>query len=71
MHKLTVLPGTFTPTARVRQPRWPTLCPACGADTIRVQRLWADRLLSLLLPVRRHRCVLTRCGWQGRVRTDS
>jgi hypothetical protein len=53
------------------QPRWPTLCPHCGQGTSRVERRWFDRLLNVLMPVRRYRCVNAVCGWQGNLRTHT
>lgn len=46
------------------------VCPNCGWRTQRVQRLFADRLISLFVPVMRYRCQSATCGWEGRVRDD-
>ena len=67
-------PSTSTPSAsyflRSKTARWPTLCPCCGVQATRVERRWSDLLLSLVVPVRRYRCMVPRCGWQGLVRYD-
>jgi hypothetical protein len=44
-------------------------CPRCGGRVERIRRVWSDRLISLVLPVRRYRCCTLMCGWQGRLRT--
>ena len=56
--------------AHAKTTRWPTLCPCCGAKATRMERRWSDLLLSLVVPVRRYRCQVQRCGWQGTVRYD-
>jgi hypothetical protein len=56
--------------ARGKTARWPTMCPCCGVQATRVERRWADLLLSLAVPVRRYRCTVARCSWQGLVRYD-
>ena len=38
-------------------------CPDCGGDLVRVHRCAIDRLLSVLVPVRRFRCA--DCVWEG------
>ena len=43
-------------------------CPQCQAALLRVQRNFADRCLSLLMPVARYRCAAFRCGWEGLLR---
>lgn len=40
-------------------------CPRCGGTIHRVHRRARDRVLSLVLPVRRYRCANTECRWQG------
>lgn len=40
-------------------------CPACSARTERVARLFLDRLLSIVVPVRRYRCTSAACAWEG------
>jgi hypothetical protein len=52
------------------QPRWPPVCPHCGTHTERIARRWYERVLSLLLPARRYRCLNVRCGWRGSLRCD-
>jgi len=43
-------------------------CPNCGADLLRVRRCPIDRLVSLIVPVRRFRCA--ECAWEGLVTKD-
>jgi len=43
-------------------------CPRCGGKLIRVRRRFADRLLSLVRPVRRYRCRRADCLWEGTLR---
>ena len=45
------------------------MCLHCGQGTARIERRWTDRLLNLVSPLRRYRCVNTQCGWQGNLRT--
>jgi hypothetical protein len=42
-------------------------CPRCQSALIRVRRQPFDRLISLLSPRRRYRCVAIGCGWEGTV----
>ncbi len=46
-------------------------CPKCGADidkrTDRVHRRFYERLLSLVIKVRRYQCGA--CGWSGLLRS--
>ncbi|MCB2007799.1 MAG: hypothetical protein R3E92_20460 [Burkholderiaceae bacterium] len=44
-------------------------CPSCGAPTIRIWRRPSDRLLSVFVPVSRHRCESHDCRWEGNVRS--
>lgn len=46
-------------------------CPRCGGSVERIRRRWTDRLISLVLPVRRYRCHALMCGWKGRLRVRS
>ncbi len=46
-------------------PRLP--CPHCGSPLHRTRRHLGDRLLCLVKPVLRYRCVATGCGWEGRL----
>jgi hypothetical protein len=43
-------------------------CPRCRGALIRVRRRPIDRLVSLILPRRRYRCVAIGCGWEGNLR---
>lgn len=40
-------------------------CPACNGSTERVARRFLDRLLSILIPVKRYRCTSATCAWEG------
>jgi hypothetical protein len=40
-------------------------CPKCGGDLHRRHRHWPDRVLSLLVPVKRYRCKDAECQWEG------
>jgi len=40
-------------------------CPRCKGALIRIRRRPIDRLVSLILPRRRFRCVAIGCGWEG------
>lgn len=41
------------------------VCPVCGGDLRRRHRRWSDRVLSLLVPVKRYRCKNSECPWEG------
>ncbi|GAB4565843.1 MAG: hypothetical protein Kow0047_16770 [Anaerolineae bacterium] len=41
------------------------VCPVCGSRLHRIHRRRRDRVLSLLVPVRRYRCANDECGWEG------
>jgi len=43
-------------------------CPRCNGELIRVRRRLIDKLLSIVIPVRRFRCVDAGCIWEGNVR---
>lgn len=40
-------------------------CPICGGPLHRIHRRRADRVLSLLIPVKRFQCKNHQCGWSG------
>jgi hypothetical protein len=47
-------------------PRWTTQkCPLCGSELHRIRRRTRDRIVNLLVPVRRYRCKSNECHWQG------
>jgi hypothetical protein len=47
------------------------VCPECGGDLHRTHRHWPDRVVGLLVPVRRYRCKNQDCLWSGlRIRED-
>lgn len=52
-------------TTRPPRPRLTRACPHCGRATERVARDLTDRVLSLLMPVKRYRCEEATCGWEG------
>ena len=41
------------------------LCPVCGSELHRVHRRTLDRVLNLLVPVRRYQCDNRECRWLG------
>jgi hypothetical protein len=50
----------------MRNPKLTTVaCPSCGGVIHRVHRKASDRLVSVIVPVRRYRCASRECGWQG------
>ena len=50
----------------MHSPRWTTeVCPRCGGHISRVRRHLTDRLINLIIPVRRYRCREKGCGWSG------
>lgn len=48
--------------------REPT-CPRCDGPIDRIPRLALDRLVSLVVPLRRYRCCTPACAWEGTLRT--
>jgi hypothetical protein len=40
-------------------------CPVFGEPLNRERRLWHDRVLSLVLPLKRYYCVNSKCNWSG------
>lgn len=52
-------PDANSAAARMR----PRRCPNCGGDLMRIRRYPIDRLLSLVIPLRRLRCA--ECMWEG------
>jgi hypothetical protein len=52
------------PPARLR-------CPHCQAAVLRIRRNFADRCLSLFVPMVRYRCAAFQCGWEGLVRRST
>ncbi|HIC88411.1 MAG TPA: hypothetical protein EYP04_03285 [Anaerolineae bacterium] len=50
----------------MHSPRWTgETCPRCGGRISRVHRHFTDRLLDLVIPVRRYRCRSSACRWEG------
>jgi len=54
----------------VHQLRGPA-CPHCGSGLERVPRRWLDRLVGLMTPLRRYRCLSITCAWEGNLRSES
>lgn len=48
-------------------------CPKCSGLVIRQRRRFMDRLVSLITPVRRYRCLSKGwgCDWEGNLRVRS
>ena len=42
-----------------------TDCPHCESRAFRIPRRFRDRLISLVVPMRRYRCLSSECGWEG------
>jgi hypothetical protein len=40
-------------------------CPCCHGRAYRVRRRLVDRIVSLIVPCRRYRCIAMGCGWEG------
>ncbi len=40
-------------------------CPRCKGNIHRVHRHMTDRLISIIVPVRRYHCTNRECGWSG------
>ena len=60
----------YTPTNGwvVRDPRSTAVaCPECNSHAFRIPRRFADRVLSVVLPVRRYQCESHECRWEGNV----
>lgn len=43
-------------------------CPRCNSALFRVARRLPDLIVSLLIPVRRYRCISMQCTWEGNLR---
>lgn len=46
------------------------MCPRCLGGLNRVPRGTLDRLISLVVPVRRYRCRALACAWEGALRNS-
>ena len=46
------------------------MCPRCLSGVNRVPRGALDRLISLVVPVRRYRCRALACAWEGALRNS-
>jgi len=67
------------PLKKTRQPpakpagRVPSVthsCPRCGGSVARTPRRNLDRLLGLLVSLRRYRCLAFGCQWEGVLRSQ-
>jgi hypothetical protein len=45
-------------------------CPHCQGAVVRVRRRALDRLVSVVSPRQRFRCVALGCGWEGPLRVS-
>ncbi|HET9977240.1 MAG TPA: hypothetical protein VFQ20_07385 [Burkholderiaceae bacterium] len=45
-------------------------CPRCGGPVDRIARRGLDRLVSLVVPLRRYRCGSDACAWEGALRAS-
>ncbi len=48
----------------------PYQCPNCAGYTQRIHRRYVDRLMSVVVPVKRYKCHDYHCGWKGNVRIN-
>lgn len=46
------------------------MCPRCLCRVNRMPRGAVDRLISLVVPVRRYRCRALACAWEGALRNS-
>ena len=46
----------------------PPACPRCSGETDRIPRRALDFMVSVLVPVRRYRCLSMGCNWEGMLR---
>lgn len=46
-------------------------CPRCGGTLNRTPRRGIDRLLCLIVSVRRYRCRALGCHWEGNLRVSA
>jgi hypothetical protein len=50
----------------VRDPKsTAVVCPQCKSRAFRISRRFIDRVISVILPVRRYQCESTKCRWEG------
>lgn len=43
------------------------VCPRCKGPIYRTHRRLVDRVISVIVPVRRYRCFSVRCQWEGNI----
>jgi hypothetical protein len=53
------------PTGYGKTPERDLHCPRCRGALIRIPRRPIDRVVSLIFPRRRYRCVAIGCSWEG------
>ena len=46
----------------------PPACPRCDGSTDRIPRRTLDFMISVVVPVRRYRCLSIGCNWEGSLR---
>jgi hypothetical protein len=46
-------------------------CPRCNSAVFSVSRRLIDLLISIIVPVRRYRCISMKCSWEGNLRNNS
>ena len=44
------------------------MCPHCKGSTDRIPRSTLDFMISVIVPVRRYRCMAIGCNWEGSLR---
>jgi len=52
----------------IPQPGYRKTCPVCNGPVYRVRRRFIDRLIGLLIPLRRYRCSEPHCRREGNLR---
>lgn len=57
--------GTHDARTMKFPPTTEATCPLCLTQMDRVHRHFADRCLSLFVPVARYRCAAAGCSWEG------
>ena len=55
----------------VRDPKLTAvICPKCDCRAFRITRRFIDRVVSVVLPVRRYQCESPDCRWEGNIPID-
>ena len=55
------------PGSKAQRPSAPA-CPHCKGNTDRIPRSTLDFMVSVVVPVRRYRCLSIGCNWEGSLR---